>query len=970
MRWIAFLLALALIAAPGYAQDDLANDWEMHIQATADAPAGTVTDHTFVISIPPTAIAWWQHVQPDGDDIRVTINGTQVPVDSMTDLATWDYENRNAVIAAKWTGAQTGAPVILVYAGNATATKPGDDDTYGRHNAYGSRVKAFWPLGGGEDRTSNNNDLTANGGVSVGGVAGPITGSLATDFDGTDDYCLLASNGGVTTAPVQLMGSCRPDDADNYHTIVDIHNSASASNRNQFALLWGYPNQNVAIAIASASANSTTTSTGLGNWPIGDWNRGAGNFVSNVLRNAWREGAKGPTGGTQDRTPSGVNQITVGAVIASGGNTFFLDGRASMIFVCSGARTDDEIAYDGLMLIAGDQSAFYNGWTSSVPNVWHLKSDATGDESGIDWENAFTDPDDAAAAMQSGSTDAREQLLTDGLFRKEISIDGVDYFDVITNQGPSGQTIVTNGHFADWTDETGGVWSTAEPVETTTHVVYDLQQDLDGSVTGYTPDVWDIERLSELGIDSIEACPWFGYLKRTTGTESEPGEGEWGKTGGVIYVNPFGDPTEAQIEALTQFTKDGYNGVNIANCEHWTLSGKLRTVFTTNTGGNSGYGVKSEHCYDGHISDVISHLGGWHIGGHVGNSLGGHTMTDFFANTCISDGAGNPFVCTLYQSPTEYDILCERLSAMQFPLFQQVNPATGKAAPLNLNWGAQWLKSHATGSQNNFHGITWRDGYFNCPVTPIETFHGVTNTRTAPSSTIDHSDSTFSDWTDFDGYPCYGINLYFRGRSITPPGYTLPIHCFDDRHGEVTTQRYVDGNALNVLGGLKDHYIITGRHSGSVFDGVGGGSNLTFDNVRVLMQSTNAATGLVGLATNDVGFRYRGIRLESNNAATHGLLKDDSGSAYADNFSGAESLGRNWLSADVDAFAYNLDGTSSRDNAWGQANIVGAERDWQTDFGWGATEEDQIDFLRDHWERTRDNEVSPAVIQNSNQVVQ
>jgi hypothetical protein len=58
-------------------------------------------------------------------------------------------------------------------------------ETYGSDNAYDANWVGYWPLHDANDRTSNSNDGTAEGSVSVGGAAGHI--GDATDFDDSDD---------------------------------------------------------------------------------------------------------------------------------------------------------------------------------------------------------------------------------------------------------------------------------------------------------------------------------------------------------------------------------------------------------------------------------------------------------------------------------------------------------------------------------------------------------------------------------------------------------------------------------------------------------------------------------------------------------------------------------------------------------------------------------------------------------------
>jgi len=70
---------------------------------------------------------------------------------------------------------------FYIYYGNSSATD-GADAT----NVWDSNFQGVWHLANNEDSTPNDNDGTAYGGVSIGGVEGKI--GKATEFDAVDDY--------------------------------------------------------------------------------------------------------------------------------------------------------------------------------------------------------------------------------------------------------------------------------------------------------------------------------------------------------------------------------------------------------------------------------------------------------------------------------------------------------------------------------------------------------------------------------------------------------------------------------------------------------------------------------------------------------------------------------------------------------------------------------------------------------------
>lgn len=76
---------------------------------------------------------------------------------------------------------------VRKYPPNTRNTAYGVSDTYGQYNAYNASRLLDAPLmTDANDRTSNGNNGTAQGGVTIGGIAGKI--ATATQFDGIDDW--------------------------------------------------------------------------------------------------------------------------------------------------------------------------------------------------------------------------------------------------------------------------------------------------------------------------------------------------------------------------------------------------------------------------------------------------------------------------------------------------------------------------------------------------------------------------------------------------------------------------------------------------------------------------------------------------------------------------------------------------------------------------------------------------------------
>ncbi|RIK74946.1 MAG: hypothetical protein DCC67_15895, partial [Planctomycetota bacterium] len=119
-------------------------------------PASDLTDFTLLVSLDQLPSEFWLMVQSDGDDLRASKDAAgaqQLPVD----IISFSDQGRtgSGLIAVKWTGTKSSSvnEPLYLWAGNPTAARPADTDPYGRENAYAAHVRAFWPHGGGEDRT-------------------------------------------------------------------------------------------------------------------------------------------------------------------------------------------------------------------------------------------------------------------------------------------------------------------------------------------------------------------------------------------------------------------------------------------------------------------------------------------------------------------------------------------------------------------------------------------------------------------------------------------------------------------------------------------------------------------------------------------------------------------------------------------------------------------------------------------------
>jgi len=161
--------------------------------ATISNPSAALTDFSLIVDLSNMSSAWWAAV-----DTTDGTKGRAAKGDGTTELACdWiDFDNgsETGLVRIKWTGtlATTGTQEVEIYPPQAANASYAATDTYGQYNAYNSNWIGYWPLqSDANDRTSTQNNGTAQGGATVGGVSGKI--GNATSFDGIDDWIELST---------------------------------------------------------------------------------------------------------------------------------------------------------------------------------------------------------------------------------------------------------------------------------------------------------------------------------------------------------------------------------------------------------------------------------------------------------------------------------------------------------------------------------------------------------------------------------------------------------------------------------------------------------------------------------------------------------------------------------------------------------------------------------------------------------
>lgn len=347
----------------------------------------TLSEATIFITLNSLSATFWATVKSDGGDIRCSDSAGETEL--AWDLVEWDYGSEAGLIAVKVPLSSNQTPdAIRIYYGNASATLPDVDSTYGGEAAYASYIKGCWPDGLGTDRTENANAWTLTNAPTVGGVAGPIDGSTATQLSTTQSAVCTTLDAIPIVEPVSL------------HTIVAVTADAQsrsplwiseATSSHGFQLqLHSSANQ---IRFNSRSASATGTAGSASDYnTAGTYQQVGGRSSGTSSRYAILNGVAGTENTTAVTVPTLDRMIVESAPTAG-------TMSVSMSIIANVALSNAWYAWMWSMLDVADsdQSDFTGGWTSnandSAPNNPTGLSATPGEASVVlDW-NDNSEPD-------------------------------------------------------------------------------------------------------------------------------------------------------------------------------------------------------------------------------------------------------------------------------------------------------------------------------------------------------------------------------------------------------------------------------------------------------------------------------------------------------------------------------------------------------------------------------------------------
>jgi hypothetical protein len=159
-----------------------------YADATLTNPGSALTDFSLIIDLANLPSAWWDTVTSSDGTKGRAVKGdgaTEIPADWINFSSTG-----SGLVRVNWSGtlSASGEQKVRIYPPLSGNSSYENSATYGAWNAYDGSWEAYWPEGGGTDRTSNQASCAAGG---SGPTIGSVTGNLghATSYDGSDDYC-------------------------------------------------------------------------------------------------------------------------------------------------------------------------------------------------------------------------------------------------------------------------------------------------------------------------------------------------------------------------------------------------------------------------------------------------------------------------------------------------------------------------------------------------------------------------------------------------------------------------------------------------------------------------------------------------------------------------------------------------------------------------------------------------------------
>lgn len=329
------------------------DDWSQVAEAIPATPTEELTDFSLFADLSSLSASWWGDVRSNGWDIRATDdNDNPLPLD----VVDFNKSLMTGFAVIKQTVTVTPGAIRL-YAGSPTANKFAKTSPFGQYAAYDSNFKAFWPDGGGIDRTANGFDLMQVGGATVGGVAG-VAGAKGTLYNGTTQRGVHLGEV-IDTYPFTLIAWGKILNTINGCCIALV-NDAGYSTRDMAEVRFRGAvafDPITLLAFPSAGTGGVSVNT-LTTYANNVFQHAAGRGVSTTDRSVFLQG--GGRGDSVTSVPlSGMDLVSVGARAKSSAMDQGFAGTVSLAQVHGVDRSNAWIAYQSSM---ANQGTFWGAW--------------------------------------------------------------------------------------------------------------------------------------------------------------------------------------------------------------------------------------------------------------------------------------------------------------------------------------------------------------------------------------------------------------------------------------------------------------------------------------------------------------------------------------------------------------------------------------------------------------------------------
>lgn len=315
--------------------------------ATITNPSNALTNFTLIVDLANCSASFkaaW-NTNSNGYGRAAKADGTELACDWI-DI---NYSAGTGLVRVKWSGtlANSGTQQIRLYPPNTDNAQYAHNDTYGSDNAYDSYWQAYFPNGGGNDRTVNARNGTAQGGVSVGGATGKI--GKATNFDGSNDYVSASYTPAANTNYTMFIWAKADQVRQQWMFGANILSSG-----------WGFGCYDANGVFRSYSGDGASRAIGNNNDCTTNWQHWVSRYAySSGIDLVYCNGANLTLASNNSTTPiTSATEIWIAGMV-DGYWTYF-DGLLQEVQIHSTSRSTDWIAEEYAQ--TNNNSSFWGTW--------------------------------------------------------------------------------------------------------------------------------------------------------------------------------------------------------------------------------------------------------------------------------------------------------------------------------------------------------------------------------------------------------------------------------------------------------------------------------------------------------------------------------------------------------------------------------------------------------------------------------